>query len=145
MKLIVQQVRPGVFVKYDGGPVRKTLKTARVVHADPTKDYDAEVEPYEIVVRPSTVESWSANELAEHGLYEARSYEPSAGMVPIGDPQYLMRSDNYVYEVYEEQPAPPPPPPKTPAQTLEIVTGLTIEQIKEALGLTDTRTPRAPK
>lgn len=74
---------------------------------------------------------WDDKELADRGLVLCEPFVAPEGMIAVGEPRYVEGKDGWVQE-YDVEVAPVRVPP-TRAEKFFMVTGFTIEELKEML------------
>jgi hypothetical protein len=137
--MTVQEYEPGLFRLWQPGePVAKTCRAAtRTTSYEDgrSESEDVAVEPYEAIIRPTSLRGWSVEEKADCGLYEPEPFATPDGKRTVGPCRYES-IDGLVREVYDLEDIPPPPPPPTKEEQVDRLLsdyGLTRDELKAAL------------
>ena len=103
----------------------------RIVRDRPCEPYPVEV----VLAATPALDLWADGELAEFGLARAEPFVLPEGKVTVGEARYVERKGK-IYEEFELEDAPPPPPEPTKEEKLAALlaeSGLTLDDLKEAL------------
>lgn len=141
--MLVHEIEPGVFVPFPSGrPVYRTstVETVIVRREDGSEtQQDRECDPYPVEIRPARVIlTWTTEERAAVGVFEAAPYSPTPGKVPTGERRFVRNRAGAVVETYDEEDAPPPPPEPTRADKLARLLGdygLSKDDLQAELGV----------
>lgn len=138
---IVKQI-DGVWVALTGvQTLQRMASTRTVTYADGRPPEQEDCEPYpvdeqvniSVVARLAGEGIWGAADLAAYGLVIVADFAPPEGKQATGAPRYV-QSGQTVVEEYDVEDIPPPPPPPSAADKLGAA-GLTVDDLRELLGL----------